>query len=267
MDNVFHIMQNRTDLQIPLIVNIPHSATFIPNDIRRTFILSDNELHEELIRMTDRYTDELFSSVSKIGGIGIVYKVSRLVVDPERFLDDEKESMSKKGMGVVYVKTSQGKVLRMDLSSEQRKALIARFYTPYHLLLENRVQDCLDEFNRCLIIDSHSFPSNPLPFEDEHKQRPDICIGVSDYHTPLELVKSIKEFCRDQGWSTSVNEPFSDSFVPLKFYKKDKRVQSVMIEINRRLYMDEETGEKKSCFYEVKKQISDLIFVMASNSL
>ena len=42
------------------LLHIPHSSTYIPPDIRRTLAVSDAELEAELLRMTDRYTDELF---------------------------------------------------------------------------------------------------------------------------------------------------------------------------------------------------------------
>ena len=42
-------------------------------------------------------------------------------------------------------------------------------------------------------------------------------------------------------------------------YRKDPRVISVMIEVNRRLYMDEATGKKLSCFEEVRSVISNIL--------
>jgi N-formylglutamate amidohydrolase len=64
-----------------LILNIPHSSLDIPPDIRRQFLLSDEELTNEIIRMTDSYTDELFNCQS---ASSIIFPVSRLVTDPER---------------------------------------------------------------------------------------------------------------------------------------------------------------------------------------
>jgi N-formylglutamate amidohydrolase len=83
-----------------LIANIPHSSTYIPPSIRKSFVLNDDQLEVELLRMTDWFVDALFSEVLEVGGISVIYNCSRLAVDPERFEDDEKEEMASKGMGV-----------------------------------------------------------------------------------------------------------------------------------------------------------------------
>jgi len=44
--------------------------------------------------------------VAELGGISVKYNYSRLVLDPERYRDDEKEVMTPKGMGVIYTKDS-----------------------------------------------------------------------------------------------------------------------------------------------------------------
>src|SRR6266480_5901722 len=85
----------------------PHSSTAIPEDVRATFAPSDEVLHQELLRLTDRYTDEMFA-LDPAAAISVVFEVSRLVVDPERFLDDSVEPMAKSGMGAVYTATTEG---------------------------------------------------------------------------------------------------------------------------------------------------------------
>ncbi len=52
-----------------------------------------------------------------------------------------------------------------------------------------------------------------------------------------------------------MNNPFSGTIVPLKYYSKNINVHSVMLEINRSLYMDEVTGKKKENFSRVKQDI------------
>src|SRR5580765_1369202 len=82
----------------PVIFHVPHASTRIPRFVRAGMRLSPQQLNEELLRMTDRYTDELFAVPERLAQ-QLLYPVSRLVVDPERFLDDDLEPMAQKGMG------------------------------------------------------------------------------------------------------------------------------------------------------------------------
>ena len=61
------------------------------------------------------------------------------------------------------------------------------------------------------------------------------------------------------GYSVDVNYPFRGSLAPSDYYSKDARVQSVMIEVNRALYMDEKTGEKGDHFAQVQEQLSSVL--------
>ncbi len=58
--------------------------------------------------MTDHYTDELFVSTDNLNESALVFPVSRVLVDPERFRDDSREVMSKKGMGAIYRHSHDG---------------------------------------------------------------------------------------------------------------------------------------------------------------
>ena len=87
--------------------------------------------------------------------------------------------------------------------------------------------------DHCLIIDGHSFPALPLPYElNQTAFRPDFCLGTDDFHTPEELVAKVEKELQSLGYSTARDQPFSGTIVPMKHYRKDRRVQSLMIEIN-----------------------------------
>ena len=147
------------------IFHIPHSSDLIPADVRSHFSLTDQQLFEELRLMTDWFTSDLFSSAVQELGVSIEFPISRLVVDPERFEDDAKEIMIKKGMGVLYTQTSSGTSLR-DSSKTiggYRDALLQEYYYPHHAALASAVNSELDEHGRALIIDCHSYPNIALP--------------------------------------------------------------------------------------------------------
>lgn len=95
--------------------------------------------------------------------------------------------------------------------------------------------------------------------------RPDICIGADEYHTPQKLTDIIKLQFESLGYSVEINSPFSGSIVPSKYYKQDKRVVSIMIEVNRKLYMNEETFLKSKQFNTISKKISRAAITAINN--
>ena len=139
--------------------------------------------------------------------------------------------------------------------------MLKTYYFPHHAALENLVKECLEKFGRCLIIDCHSFPSQPLPYEaNRDLDRPDICIGADEIHSPNPLVQEACEYFQEALLDVSVNKPFSGSIVPSSYYgKPDTGVHSIMIEVNRRLYMNENTGEKNENFEPMKSIIGGFL--------
>ena len=238
------------------ILHIPHASTRVPASEREQFCISDRELAEELLRMTDHYTDELFQ-VEQSLAVPIVHDVSRLVCDPERFPEDTKEPMASRGMGAVYTRTSDGRPLREEpLSATERTRLLVDYYHPHHELLTRSVAAALEAHGLCLILDCHSFPSEPLPCDlDKSRPRPDICIGTDpDGHTPTWLRDLAVDAFAAEGWQVETDRPYGGTLVPTVYYRKDKRVLSVMVEVNRRLYMDEITGMKLSGFEQTVRR-------------
>ncbi len=230
-----------------MILHIPHSST---DTAGKTFLC---ERDTELLRMTDWYTDELYSCE---GAARIVFPYSRLICDVERFEDDALEAMSKKGMGVVYTHNSFGERLR-EVDAKERAQIIEKMYRPHHAKLEEAVCDELARKGSALIIDCHSFPDEVLPHHSD-AARPDICIGTDAFHTPELLEKVVRDYFEKRGYSVAVNSPFAGSIVPMRHYYKDARVSSLMIELNRRLYMDEK-GTKSEGFASIQKEISSLL--------
>jgi len=241
-----------------VIFHIPHSSTHIPKKVRSQFVLTDEELTYELLKMTDRHTEELFTN--GLSCTKVLAKVSRLVVDVERFSEDDQEPMSKVGMGAVYTKTSEQKALREIISAREKRKLLNQYYFTHHHQLYNKVKRALATNNKALIIDCHSFSSIPLLYEP-HKNpiRPEICIGTDTFHTPVCLTIAFVNAFSEVGFNVNINDPYTGAIVPLEHYQKNPNVLSIMIEVNRKLYMNESTGEKLNNFDEVREKIQGVI--------
>lgn len=239
-----------------VVFHVPHDSVHVPPELRAQFTVSDDDLTQELVQMTDHLTLALFTwGVQKTQVV--CAPVSRLVVDVERFEDDADEPMAARGMGAIYAVTSSLKPLRRPLHPAEREALMQDYYRPHHAKLEAAVSAALDHHDRCLVIDCHSFPSVALPYELACKvgDRPDICIGTDEFHTPAEWAEAFAATFRGEGWSVNLNEPFAGALVPSSRYRQDRRVSAVMVEINRRLYIHEQYGTPLPTFTNVARRI------------
>jgi N-formylglutamate deformylase len=237
------------------IFHIPHSSCEIPSDLRADFCLTDDELRHEILLMTDHFTDKIFTAACSNFDKIIRFPVSRLVVDPERFVDDANEPMSNVGMGAIYIKRHDGKDLRHSIND--RQMLLNRFYYPHHIEFEYSVSEHLNSYGKAIIIDCHSYPSRPLPYEiNKNGARPDICIGTDKYHTPDYLRDAMLSEFSKLGFTVDINTPFSGTFVPSKFYQSNSSVSSIMIELRRDLYMNEFTGMASNRFSSLKDSVT-----------
>lgn len=240
-----------------VILHIPHASKHIPDEYLKYFTLSKTDLQFELLKMTDHFTDELFD-VSGDNIYQLKFPISRLLVDVERFEKDELEPMSKVGMGCVYKKTHDGNSLKNV--EHIKDELINKFYKKHHENFTKIVDAKLKENNKVLIIDCHSFPKHPLPYElNQTMDRPEICIGTDGFHTTEKLKKSFGQLFEDLNFTVKYNEPFKGSIVPLQFYNNEVRVQSIMIEVRRDIYMNEQSAEKNSNFYNIKSILEKII--------
>jgi len=244
--------------KFPMVCHVPHSSTIIPGKYRPDFLIGKKELEQEAKKLADLYTRELYRPLLREFG-GVVFGVSRIVVDPERFENDSKEEMAKVGMGVLYTKTESGRLLRR-IEARRREEYLNKIYRPYQLALSRSVKGCLRKFGRCLIIDCHSFPARPRRYDrDKTAQRPDICLGTDKFHTPGRLVVALSKAFRAAGFSVKVNQPFRGAMVPLDFYRRDKRVRSILVEVNRALYMDEKRFSKQRGFARISRTVSRIV--------
>jgi N-formylglutamate amidohydrolase len=225
------------DAKSHVIIHVPHGGLAIPDWVRSEIVLDDQELDAEKLLMADIATDALASRVHETSETKphlFVNRLSRLVIDPERF-PDETEEMNAVGMGVVYTKTSDQHVLR-NPSPEHEKQLIDEFFIPYSEALAALTSNLLEEHGRVVIIDLHSFGAQALPYElHANDARPNVCVGVDEYHTPHSLQEACFKTFSDLG-TIEVNQPFKGTYIPLKFYGTEPRVTSVMIELRKDTY-------------------------------
>lgn len=242
-----------------LVLHIPHSSTEIP--LLDGYVSSHDEIQQEIIKLTDWYTDDLFDSQVDDR---IVTPFSRIFCDVERFADDELEVMSKFGMGVLYEKFDNGNQLRV-VTPELKSDVLNDYYWVHHNKFLDAVKTSLEQTKSCLILDCHSFPSSPLTraiVQDEI--RPDFNIGTDSYHTPKHIIDESINYFETNGYTLGVDTPYSGSIVPMEYYQKDPRVTSIMLEVNRGLYLKENTNKKSENYNKTKEIVQGYMNLLRS---
>ncbi|WP_320781401.1 N-formylglutamate amidohydrolase [Streptomyces sp. CRN 30] len=226
----------------PVILHVPHSAREIPADARAGIVLDDDTLARELDHITDAHTARIAEEAAERAGRRpwrFVNRLSRLVVDPERF-PDGREEMTAVGMGAVYTRTTHGEVLRP--ADTDPGPLVERYFRPYARAMAGAVADRLAATGRAVIVDVHSYPTERLPYElHGDGPRPPVCLGTDAFHTPPWLLAAAREAFAPCG-ETGLDSPFSGTYVPLEFYGERAEVGALMVEIRRDTYMSEPGG-------------------------
>jgi N-formylglutamate deformylase len=233
------------DPRSPVLLHVPHAGTEVPAWTRSHLLLDDAALAAELAALTDHGTDGLAAEAAdraRMRPFVLVNKVSRFVVDPERFPDD-REEMAAVGMAAVYTRGTRGQRIRAA-DPAHTEALLEAYYRPWGDAVQAAVEERLAATRRAVLLDVHSYPSRALPYElHADRARPHVCLGTDAVHTPPWLVAAGRTAFANVG-GIALDAPFAGTYVPLAHHRTDPRVLSLMLEIRRDAYLVEPAGPR-----------------------
>lgn len=189
-----------------------------------------------LNRWTDWFADELFGS--EMDGVAVIKaRVSRFECDLER-LENESERLCR------FLRESGDEDTKEWVlgNAMRRNGYLADWYRYRAEILEAASADV------ALIVDCHSFPSDIAP-------EVDVCLGFNEDATKpsQQTIEQVAQLFRDAGYSVALNHPYSNALAPIGYIG-----HSMMIEVNKRTYMDEQSIKKNSGFAKLKETIDSL---------
>jgi len=229
-----------------ILLHIPHASTCFPTE--SGFSADDLDAMERLL--IDYYTDELFGPLStNAGATSIRFPYCRLYSDVERLVNDPLENA---GLGIRYSRKIVGSDGSLSLREFCTKEQAFCLYADFHAEVSKQMMHAGDGL---LLIDCHSFSALPNLLNSNPPDT-DICIGFNDDDTcpDEETLRCIVRHFSRRGYKVGLNNPFSNSktfSVPIKYH-------SVMIEVNKRLYMNEQTQQRTKGYYTLRTDIQAL---------
>jgi N-formylglutamate amidohydrolase len=218
-----------------IVLNIPHSAVLngVFNDELGRWPYNAEFINNSLLEHCDLFTDYIFNSEKNAKIYAVIAEYSRFVVDMERLVDDPLESI---GQGIVYTQYESFRRNEMDLDTHAR---LMNLWQDYQMRLYSK----LVESSEPLLIDCHSFSSKESP-------NIDICIGYNeDSSKPDDVtIQHVVALFESANYKVGINQPYSNSIIPLSNKRSDGTplAKSFMIEVNKKVYMDEYTHTIKN---------------------
>ena len=98
------------------------------------------------------------------------------------------------------------------------------------------------------MIDLHSYSDDLVQKLFGYTENlPDICLGYDDEWFSENNALKLKTYIEQLGYSCALNYPYAGALVPMDFYRDKKPgLRSVMLEINRRVYLEGGTVREES---------------------
>ena len=209
---------------LPVVVSIPHSGTWLPEDIRAAM------RSEAILASTDWYLPKLYAFLEKQGYTTLINRVNRYAADVNR-RPGSKHPRDARGVAV-YDKTTGGTSLYAEpLSPDEIARRIALYHVPYHAALRRAMDEKLARFGHVVLIDLHSFGRNIAP---------DVVLGTGRGTTASgNLAAKLREAMKDEGFRVAMDEPFAGGYIVHRYGSRSGSVEAVQIELNYAAYIGE----------------------------
>lgn len=215
-----------------IFVNIPHSSIKTPQNFYDKLLVDIKTFEKYNLFMSDFLVDKFCSNNVKV----FRAKYSRLFCDIERFSDDSKEEMSQLGMGVVYTKFYDGKDF-IKIDDNYKHNILNNYYFKYHNKLDDYTNKNFKK-NNLILVDLHSYSEKMVKsFKNLNKPCPDICLGINSCFTSENLKEFTINHFKNLGYNVDINYPYSDTLIPNICFKENIKINSIMLEINKKVYL------------------------------
>jgi N-formylglutamate amidohydrolase len=248
------------------VFDAPHSGAQYPAD----FLAASRLDALTLRRSEDAHVDALFSQMVAHGSPLMRARFPRAYLDlnrepyelDPRMFDGRLPGFANTrsmrvagGLGTVPRIVADGQeIYRKRFPVEVALARIEELYKPYHRALRQLLSRTQGAFGYAVLIDCHSMPSTSLAGEDAC--RVDLILG-DRYGTSCSpiLTDIVERVLRERGYGVARNRPYAGGYITEAYGEPALGRHALQIEINRAIYMDERTMQRKPGFEDIARDL------------
>lgn len=250
---------------IPFLVTIPHSGEKVPPQTPWL-----NNLPEEILMCdVDRYVDLLYEPALKLLNIpSVKTEWHRYAVDLNRIPEDVDASsvvghpnpagIHSRGFHWV-ITTYKHQLMSQPMSLQVHQELTALIYEPFHANVRQQYANFKSlGFKKVFHLDAHSMPSvGTSEHRDPGQTRAEIVVSDSKGRSCEAHFKDLVIAAyATAGFKVGYNWPYFGGRVTEQYGNPQIGQQTIQVEMNRALYMDEKTKKLKM---EDAKKVQEMV--------
>lgn len=262
-----YVLSMPTSTAIPLVCDSPHSGVIYPADFLSCLPASVLRSGE------DTYVEELWRALPSVGATLLAANFPRTYIDPNREIDDIDPNIlaepwtselhptekSRLGHGLIWSRARKQDIYDRKLWVAEVENRIGTYHQPYHAALSQQIESAYKHFGGVWHLNLHSMPSDSYEVLEIDTDKPlaDFVLGDRDGTTcDPTLTGIIEDFLLERGYTVARNDPFKGVALIGRIGRPEENRHSLQIEVNRALYMDEDSYEKSANFIALQKDLA-----------
>jgi N-formylglutamate amidohydrolase len=261
---------------VPVIVDVSRSGREYPEEFRSNVpftVLHDN---------VSMYVDQLWGAAPKLGAtllyasfpsFWIDANRNELDIDPD-LIEGEwpvplEPTVSRRGLGLLKTKSRYGEpVHERKLTVAEVMERIENYHRPYFAELAQNIARLKAAFGVAFQLSCHCMSAIGAPTHpDPGQERADFVLGNLEGKTSSKaFIDFVDATIGSLGYSCRINFPYTGGELNRRFGAPGEGVESIMIEINKKLFMDVKTFKKKPEFGSVQADVTKILAAIVKHA-
>jgi N-formylglutamate amidohydrolase len=261
---------------LPVIVDVSRSGREYPPDFRSPVPFT--AVHDNV----SMYVEEIWANAPQLGATMLYALFPNTYIDANRNeldLDPEliegewpvplNPTVSLRGLGLLKAKSRYGEPMQeKKLTVAEVMERLDHYHRPYHRELASIIARLKSSFGFVYQLSCHCMSAIGAPTHpDPGKERADFCVGnVGGKTASGDFVSFVAETIRGLGFTCTVNEPYNGGELNTRYGDPANSIESIMIEINKKRFMDTKTFRKTQGFDEIRSAATKVLNAVAERT-